>query len=211
MKLSECGWLSVGSIYSTEQVDKIKSYLNSANKSNDKVYRLNKADLAKEEIKFAISSFFDSIKGEEAYSLLKLSKVWYVSTSHHNSEPGKLPYIPHFDKRRFVKLMVYLNEVSSSDGPLCVAATHVETYESARVNLPFNYKELGLNSANNNQSFKELTLPSGAGVIFDTNCAHFAKPVEKNGHRVALRFDFQDYRWNARFDPLLTRLKNSII
>ena len=35
-------------------------------------------------------------------------KLWLVHTKHKNSDVQKLPYIPHFDKKRYLKCMIIL-------------------------------------------------------------------------------------------------------
>lgn len=207
MKIEDTGWQKTHEIFNAIETVRLKRYFDEVNTEQQKVYQLSKKDHELDEIKKAIQVFSSYVSGSDIYSGVKLSKIWYVTTSESNSEPGKLPYIPHFDKRRFIKLMVYLNDVGSSDGPFTTASHPVNLYEDERKRLPDNYKELGLNSEIKKHSYSEVTFTAGSGIIFDTNCAHFAKPVEPGGGRLALRFDFENYEWNKSFDNFLTQIR----
>lgn len=126
---------------------------------------------------------------------LKLEKVWVVLTEPAVADQTKLPYIPHFDKRRYLKGMVYLHDVQIENGPI-----HFGKYqESFRVDeirrtLPENHKELGLNLvANQNMSETPSPVLGGAGdlVMFDTNAPHKAGTVAEGHFRKVVRFDFE--------------------
>lgn len=207
MEIENSGWQKTHVIFGSDEIKSLKSYFDKANIKKQKIYQLSKEEYELDDIKKCIQVFSSYVSESHIYSDVKLSKIWYVKTSESNSEPGKLPYIPHFDKRRFIKLMVYLNDVGPTDGPFTTATHHVNLYEEARKNLPDNYKEFGLNSELKKHSYSEVTFSAGSGVIFDTNCAHFAKPVEPGGSRIALRFDFEHYEWNKSFDNLLTQIR----
>ena len=208
LKVSRIGWKKTDRIYDHDETVSLVKYLDDQNTENKKIYELNKHDINHNSIKKSIKLFFDEIYNDAEYEDVHLSKVWYVKTTFQNSEPGKLPYIPHFDKRRFVKLMIYLNDVTAHDGPFTTASHPVEFYDSKRLNLPSNYKDLGLNSDLSEHNYESLTFLAGQGVIFDTNCAHYAHPVDKGGKRIALRLDFEDHNWNVRFESPLGKLKS---
>jgi hypothetical protein len=126
---------------------------------------------------------------------LKLEKVWVVLTEPAVADQTKLPYIPHFDKRRYLKGMVYLHDVEIENGPI-----HFGKYqESFRVDeirrtLPENHKELGLNLvADQNMSETPSPVLGAAGdlVMFDTNAPHKAGTVAEGHFRKVVRFDFE--------------------
>ena len=54
--------------------------------------------------------------------------------------------------------------------------------------------------------YKKITLSAGDGIIFDTNCPHYASPVKKNGERKILRLDFQRMHWNDHLDSFQRRI-----
>ena len=206
MKIEETGWKKTTSIFNSAEVEELKAYFKNTDAAQRKVYQLSRQDQKTPLIKKAISRFHSEISDNAVYNNVKLDKIWLVTTSESNSSPGELPYIPHFDRRRYIKLMVYLNDVTPIDGPFTTATHHVNLYENQRKSLPENYKMLGLNSKLQVHDYSEITFSAGSGVIFDTNCAHFAKPVLAGGMRYALRFDFANYKWNKQLDPLFTRL-----
>lgn len=126
---------------------------------------------------------------------LKLEKIWVVLTEPAVADQTKLPYIPHFDKRRYLKGMVYLHDVEIENGPI-----HFGKYQESfkvdeiRRTLPKNHKELGLNLvANQNMSEPPLPILGAAGdlVMFDTNAPHKAGTVAEGHFRKVVRFDFR--------------------
>lgn len=209
MKIEDAGWKKTAKIYNLAEIERLMSYFDRANTKKQKIYQLSKAEHKKPLIEKAISHFYSEVADSDVYKKVKLDKVWYVKTTESNSKPGELPYIPHFDRRRYIKLMVYLNDVTSNDGPFTTATHNVNLYEAQRQSLPNNYKMLGLNSKLHKHDYTEITFYAGSGVIFDTNCAHFAKPVLEGGMRIALRFDFLNYTWNQSLDPFHIRLRRT--
>lgn len=132
---------------------------------------------------------------------LRLDKVWVVLTEPSVADQTKLPYVSHFDKRRFLKGMVYLHDVEIENGPI-----HFGKYkESFKVNeirrkLPKNHKELGLNlvtSENMSESPSPVLGEAGDLVLFDTNAPHKAGTVAEGYFRKVVRFDFEHRDFNS--------------
>ena len=124
-------------------------------------------------------TLLDNAKNHDIYNNIVLDKIWFVKTINENSRPGELPYVPHFDKRRYLKLMVYLTDVSSNDGPFTTSTTNVHFHDERRKKLPKNHGEEQLNYIKSDENYKKVLLKAGDAVIFDTNCPHFANPVGK--------------------------------
>ena len=206
MNLENTGWLKTNQLLNASEIHALKQKLSNKNSNSRKVYQLDKSDMQLPEIQKLIYYFQNKLSTSEIYSKTVLQKIWRVQTTETNSTPGKLPYIPHFDRRRFVKLMVYLNDVTTADGPFTTASHSVDLYEVKRRNLPDDYKDKKLNSKLEAHDYNEVLFTSGTGVIFDTNCAHYAKPVQAGGGRDAIRIDFEDYRWNRHLDSWLTQV-----
>ena len=203
--VSKSGWKKISNVLTANECMDLISSFEGNRTENNKVYELSSKEWRLPKVANCIRRFREEISLETTYRNVELSKIWYVSTTFENSEPGKLPYIPHFDKRRFVKLMVYLTDVTGEDGPFTTADHDVSVYEDQRMCLPEDYKELGLNSKLHDHNFQEILATAGDGIIFDTNCAHYAKPVGENGRRHVLRFDFEDYDWNKHQHSLGAR------
>ena len=68
---------------------------------------------------------------------IKFKKLWLVTTTSQHTEQSKLPYIPHFDKLRYLKAMVYLHDVTESHGPIHLGYTsNPQSIEERRITLP---------------------------------------------------------------------------
>lgn len=124
-------------------------------------------------------------------------KLWLVKSQSVDTDMTKLPYIAHFDKRRYLKGMVYLNDVTSDHGPIHLTETDLEAADKARRNLPKDYKERGLNSAPPGTVMSPIVGNAGTVILFDTNAPHHAGKVSPGMTRKVLRFDYSDKAWNA--------------
>ena len=174
------------------------------------VRSLTSRSLSKEplfgELQQQIADVFSSLI--QAYDL-QFSKLWLVSSKSTDTDATVLPYIPHFDKRRFLKAMVYLHDVSVDHGPIHLGkAKDPMAIERRREQLPSDYKERGLNTIASDDVDGCLTPIVGHRgdiVFFDTNAPHAAGIVTEGYQRKVLRFDFERPTFNPR-PSLLTRL-----
>ena len=144
---------------------------------------------------------FEQIIGSSA---IRLMKLWLVSSNHSSSNPDTLPYITHFDKRRSLKAMVYLHDVTIEHGPIHLGRTKDNVnIEKRRQSLPKDYKQHGLNLISNDEikgSLSPVLGQSGDVIFFDTNMPHKAGLVSEGFKREVLRFDFEDPKHNnSRF------------
>ena len=126
---------------------------------------------------------------------LQLKKLWLVSTKQKDVNPFKLPYVPHFDKLRYFKAMVYLHTVTKDHGPIHLAKVkNPIDIENRRKKLPDNYQNLGLNIVKEHdliEPLNPLTGNAGDVVFFDTNISHKAGILTNGFERRVLRFDFE--------------------
>ena len=60
---------------------------------------------------------------------LIFEKLWLVSSIPIDADETKLPYIPHIDKDRSLKAMIYLHDVSLNHGPIHIgrAKNNIDT------------------------------------------------------------------------------------
>ena len=144
---------------------------------------------------------------------LKLSKLWLVTSHNKITNSSVLPYIPHFDKHRCLKAMVYLHNVTEKHGPIYLGRTHQNTNIELRRNmLPSDYKKLGLNTISDKDiDDKMIPMIGSAGdvIFFDTNAPHKAGIVSEGYERKVLRFDFDLDGLNPKtslMKKLLTRI-----
>ncbi len=155
---------------------------------------------------------------KEFQSIVKVSdltfdKLWFVRSEAQDTDKTKLPYIPHFDKRRYLKVMIYLHDVSIEHGPIHfgIFKDSIDA-EERRINLPVDYKELGLNTANNKELKQKLTPiigNAGDAVFFDTNTPHGAGIIKSGYTRKVLRFDFERPFFNQK-PSFLNRISSKI-
>lgn len=179
------------------------------------IYELVKSDILKEPLFLSllnqIKKKFELITG---FNDLSFEKLWLMSSKSSDSNTADLPYIPHIDKRRYLKAMVYLHDVSEKHGP-----THLGRVKSTidieqkRKELPENYKEKGLNTIDDESLEDNLTPMIGlAGdvIFFDTNTPHKAGKINEGYYRKILRFDFERPFFNHKqtiFNYIINKFK----
>jgi len=145
-----------------------------------------------------ISHFTDTLGA----SGIVLDKVWFVKSQSKDTDPNKLPYLPHFDKHRYLKAMIYLHDVVEDHGPIHFGRLlNPAEIDTRRRRLPANYKDLGLNTIKASEmiSGMEPVLGKAGDVIFfDTNAAHRAGIVSEGFERNVIRFDFNVRGFNPQ-------------
>ena len=125
---------------------------------------------------------------------IQFDDIWFVKSVESIYEPRKLPYVPHIDKVRKIKAMVYLNDVTIEDGPLFMAKVDPNNYENFRKELKPDYKKRQENEVKNLniEDYSPLNGKFGTTIFFDTNAPHFAgKIYNKNSLRKIIRFNFR--------------------
>ncbi len=125
---------------------------------------------------------------------IEFDDIWFVKSVESIYEPKKLPFIPHIDKVRKIKAMVYLNDVTIEDGPLYMAKVDPNNYENFRKELKPDYKKRQENEIKNLkiEDYSPLNGNFGTTIFFDTNAPHFAGKIHnKNSLRKIIRFNFR--------------------
>jgi hypothetical protein len=145
---------------------------------------------------------------------ISLAKVWLVKSQPKDTDPNKLPYLPHFDKHRYLKVMIYLHDVDKEHGPIHFGDLRSPSQiDVRRKALPANYKELGLNTIKASElkaGMEPVIGKKGDVVFFDTNAAHCAGIVSKGFERHVIRFDFDVRGFNPE-KSFVQRLVSSIL
>lgn len=119
---------------------------------------------------------------------LSLEKFWVVESSYESVDASRLPFLPHFDVKRTTKIMVYLSDVDTNDGPMFIAKNVSPTqFEKRRCGVTLKGQNV---VTNKNLIFEPLIGPAGHFHVFDTNIPHFAGRPGKGGSRTVLRLDF---------------------
>jgi len=129
---------------------------------------------------------------------LAFSKLWCVRSDAGSGAADRVPYVPHIDRDRYVKVMIYLDAVSEEDGPLTIAPGRPAQLEARRRRLGPDYKARGENVVTDVADAVAMTGPAGTVVLFDTNVPHLAGRVAPGRERRVLRFDFARRDWNRR-------------
>ena len=128
------------------------------------------------------------VKKFDLLSGLMLQKLWLVESTFENVDTSKLPFVPHIDITRATKIMIYMSDVATEDGPMYIAKDVLpEDYESKR-------KLVGAKGENIisdlRLSFCPLIGSAGHFHIFDTNLPHYAGAPSPGGSRSIMRLDF---------------------
>lgn len=185
---------------------------------SSEVRELTKNDILKEQLfKSLLNNIqlnFELILGKND---LIFEKLWLVSTSPNKVNETELPYIPHIDKDRSYKAMIYLHDVSLKHGPIHMGrARNNFNVEKMRKNLPHNYQENKLNSISDYDLEGALTPMIGkAGdvVFFDTNTPHKAGILQNGYYRKVLRFKFKSASLKSKtfiFNRIINKIKRMI-
>jgi hypothetical protein len=129
---------------------------------------------------------------------LRFGQLWLVKSKEENVWPDAVPFVPHFDRQRFLKAMIYLDDVTAADGPFTVVSQSPDRTDARRRALPDDYKERGLNVVRDlpTGGLTACTGAAGSVIFFDTNTPHHAGHVQGAGQRRIFRFDFINPAWN---------------
>ena len=146
-------------------------------------------------------------------SNISLAKVWMVKSQSDDSNPNKLPYLPHFDKDRYFKAMIYLHDVGKDHGPIYFGKLHNPSQINIRrKSLPKNYKMLELNVIQKHElktDMQPILGTKGDVIFFDTNAAHCAGIITKGFERKVIRFDFKHSSFEIK-PSIIHRVLNNL-
>lgn len=161
---------------------------------------------------YKIKSFLEEVYVEKLY----LNKVLFQNKNFYNEIKNnsfkQLPYVQHIDKNRFLKALIYLDEITIDRGPIHFSLTQKENYEKRRQDII--KKTPGFSNITNEESvFKAAEGNCGDVIIFDTNCPHHAGIGNNNLSRKAVRIDFETLDWNNFYflNKLKIKIKNLVI
>ncbi len=135
---------------------------------------------------------------ESIFPSLRFGQLWLVKSKEENVHADVVPFVPHIDNGRYMKAMVYLDDVRPEDGPFTVAWARPDDFEALRKTFSIDYQQRRENviSSIAPEDYCACIGPAGSVIFFDTNCPHFAGPVRGQGQRRIFRFNFFDPSWN---------------
>ena len=125
-----------------------------------------------------------------------LRNVWFIKTQNQHIRE-ELPFIAHIDKKRYLKVFLYINDIKKKNGAFTVSSnSNPKQNEVLRLNWwkenihdPEKDKH-GLLCSKKDLKFVPIEMEKGSIVCFDTNTPHFAGKVEIGEVRKVLRFNF---------------------
>jgi hypothetical protein len=206
MYVSQNGYKKINSFIGKNDIKNILPLL----KADHKITQLNKKTVIAK-LGSVYSKVEDLIENQPDYSV-KFSKLWLVHSQHSNSDNTKLPYLPHFDRLRFLKVMIYLTDTNVENGAFYACRRNVHDTECKRRALPFNHKEAFMNDASKLGEFEPIVGKAGDAIIFDTNCPHYAGSIVEGAERKVARFDYANIQWNSYWENSFgQKLKRSLI
>lgn len=149
---------------------------------------------------------------------VKFFQAWHVTSIGSQDVEMELPYLPHFDRDRRFKVMIYLSDVSEDNGPISFAEVSQEDLASIeRLRLGFLQTserppdEMRLRNVVDTSTLRTVVGPAGTVVVFDTNNPHRAGSVEGGRSREVFRLDFRPRDSSNFFGlRLLRRAKKKI-
>lgn len=119
--------------------------------------------------------------------------IWVQKNSYTEYNPNELPNVPHIDKIRKFKVLIYLDDVDATNGAISFYGLDPDDMETFRQRLKPDYKKNKGNVLKNisKHECQKLTGPFGTTIFFDTNTPHFAGELKyKKSERKSLRFNF---------------------
>jgi hypothetical protein len=131
---------------------------------------------------------------EKKSKKLIFDDIWIEQSTSISTNKNSVPYIPHIDKIRKYKIMIYLSDVKKDSGPLYLINIDPDTLDDKRKKFSKNYKEKGENIISDHEivEYKPCLGNFGTTIFFDTNTPHFAGKVYNNEKkRKILRFSFR--------------------
>ncbi len=120
---------------------------------------------------------------------IEISKIFLAESSNNGEIVDKLPYKMHFDKTRYLKLMVYLRDVNSEDGGITFAKKEWNTKLQEELLNKQALQEENVVEVNDPEAIDEIKGQRGTAVFFDTNITHKAGQVTSENKRLVLRID----------------------
>ena len=202
----KAGWLLIDS-YATTAVQELRSTF-FRQEDSGVLHDLDARQVVDYPILVRLRDFALEFGARVGYQGLTLHKVWAQRTELDwaQTQLSKVPFEPHIDYQRYLKMMFYVSNVTESDGPMAIARCNPRNFEQFRRSLPQDYKQRRLNVVETDRSVMTLvTAPAGSVLFFDTNVPHQATAPTAEGVREILRFDLWCPDWKGLQDLSLSK------
>ena len=176
-------------VFNKELINQVLGRFDQIHKENSyksitsNIKELTKNDVLNEPL---INSLLDKIYKHFKFIIGKSDliflKVWLVSSKSSHTNREILPYIPHIDRNRKLKAMVYLHDIDLEHGPIHLGKLkNTIDIDKKRKKLPEDYQKKGLNTIDDEYLESDLipiTGKAGDVIFFDTNTPHKAGVVK---------------------------------
>lgn len=151
-----------------------------------RIYEVMARDIDKLLLSVAHKSLLAKIS-EHILGPVIFEKIWVVDSCYGAVDCESLPFLPHIDLKRSIKVMIYLNDVELKDGPMFIASgVEPERFEMCRKSM----RQKGDNVISEFLDYVPLVGRAGHAHVFDTNVPHYAGLLAPGGQRHVLRLDY---------------------
>lgn len=200
------GFSRIINYFENQEIEILKDLHRKVFKTHEKKYENQIVELNKKQLKDfdLISNHIKQINDRINHFFKKkffLNKVWFENkifdVNTDENYRNKLPYIPHIDKKRFFKIMIYLDKTDENNGAIKFCKKNPNELEQFRQKILKN-EELSNVIQNDNLNFFSISGDEGDLIFFDTNCPHKAGIGRKNNSRRVIRIDFETMDWNCK-------------
>ena len=185
--------------------NEFKSNKHRNEKTNQNACKFDNEELFKFDCLNKLTNKMNKFISKELSISVLLRNIRMIESKEH-IDKSRAPYACHIDKKRYLKMFIYLNNVTLNDGPFTVAVnSSPKKHEEIRLNWwEENEDDLvggshGLKINDDDLQYEAMTLKQGTLICFDTNTPHYAGTVLKGGCRKVLRFNYFS-TFNDRFD-----------
>ena len=198
------GYSKLSNFVSNDEVNILIGILENLFLENEKKYsgriveikNINRAE-------FSILKKYKDIINKNLNSVLKtkfyLNKVWFerkiFNINTNENYKSELPYVPHIDKIRFFKALIYLQDTSEVNGAIKLGKQKPDDFETLRQKI-INNKNVSNIVNNKTVTYNSINGKRGDIILFDTNNPHLAGDGEENKMRMTIRLDFENIHWN---------------
>lgn len=201
------GHVKIENFFSTSEKQNLinihKQIFNSHQKKkyNNRIVELDLISLKRYKEVYYLARKFRKMISDYFNVKFYFSKVWFEKKIFNvNTDKNylkKLPYIPHIDKFRFLKIMIYLDKINEINGAIQFCEIKPNIFEKNRNNIWKN-SEFSNVIEDKNLKFKSISGEVGDLVIFDTNCPHKAGTGNPKMERNVIRLDYEMMDWNKK-------------
>ena len=167
----------------------------------NKIVELHKTELKRFTLLNYYMNLINSLMNTNFKKKFYLDKVWFekkiFEINTDEDYQNKLPYIPHIDRNRFFKAMIYLNKTDEENGAIIFCKKSPDKLENFRGELLLNNNYSNV-IKDKSLDFFSINGDAGDLIFFDTNCPHMAGIGKKNMYRDIIRIDFETLNWNKK-------------